>query len=222
MIGRLTMVVVAATLITAPAAGQDAAQFRVGPRLGYVQYAEETGIKPGAALGMDAMYRLSRNIAFGVALGVSRPETDGQYFPAELSFGDTTYVFQVTQPLTITTYQFALEFSTGGSFAPFLSAAVGGYRVALDPQVASGNRDFTHVALTLGGGVSIQAGGAASIRLNVHDQIFSRFDRAGLNTTRTLNQPVIFPEAVPPLPPFSGTAHNIMASLGFYFTPGGN
>ena len=222
MLGRFTLAVAAAALVAAPVTAQEAGQFKVGPRLGYIKYAEKSGLQPGGMLGLDAFYRVNNHVGLGFMLGVSRPQTDGQYFPAELTFYDSTFVYQVVQPVTIATYQAAIEFSGGGQFSPFISGAVGGYRVNLDPQVATGNRNFNHLGFTFGGGFQIAAGESARLRLEAYDMVFTHFNRQDLNTTRSLNQPTRFPDLVPPQPPFSGATHNLMASIGFYFTPGGN
>ena len=205
--------------VAAPATAQR--QFHVGPRLGYTQFAAETAIESSPMLGMDAMYALSSNLAIGVRFDFARPVTDGNFFPAEMVFGDTTMVFGVSQPLTIFNYGAQLEFSTGGSFAPFLSGGVGNYRISLDPQVARGNVSHTDLAFTVGGGLAIQTSAGTSIRLSVQDLIFNNFDRARLNPVDLRFAPVLFPDAVPPQTPFEGVAHNIHVALAFSFTPGG-
>ena len=196
-------------------------QFQVGPRIGYTTYAAETAIEAGPMLGMDAMYSFSRNLAIGVRFDFARPTTDGTYFPAEMTFGDTTLIFAVSQPITTVNYALAAEFSTGGSFAPFVNGSVGQYRISLDPQVARGNASFSELLLTFGGGLAIQTSSGTAVRLTVQDIIYNNFDRARLNPVDARFAPVIFPDAITPQEPFLGAAHNIHFALAFSFTPGG-
>jgi len=203
----------------APATAQR--QFHVGPRLGYTQYASETGIESGPMFGMDAMLSLSNNLSLGFRFDFARPVTDGTFFPAEMTFGDTTMLFAVSQPLTIVNYAVTAEFSTGGSFAPFVNGGVGAYRISLDPQVARGTTSFSELMFAVGGGIAIQTSAGTTVRLTVQDIIYNNFDRARLNPVDPRFAPRIFPDAVTPQEPFLGAAHNIHFALAFSFTPGG-
>ena len=203
----------------APATAQR--QFHIGPRLGYTQYAAETGIEASPMLGMDAMLSLSSNLSLGFRFDFARPVTDGTFFPAEMTFGDTTMLFAVSQPLTIVNYAVTAEFSTGGSFAPFLNGGVGKYRISQDPQVARGLAVLDDIALMVGGGLEIQTSAGTSVRLSVQDIIYNNFNRAGLNPVDARFAPIRFPDAIPPQAPFHGVAHNIHVALAFSFTPGG-
>lgn len=219
MLRKILVSVALCGFAAAPLAAQR--QFMVGPRLGYTQYASETAIEAAPMLGVDAMYSLSRNLSFGVRMDFARPVTDGTYFPAEMTFGDTTMLFAVSQPITVLNYGVQAEFTTGGSFAPFVNGGVGGYRLSLDPQVAAGTTEVTETMFTVGGGISIQTSPGTSIRLMVQDIIYNNFNRANLNPVDARFAPMIFPDAIPPQAPFEGVAHNLHFALAFSFTPGG-
>ena len=219
-------IVFAAALVgvTTPAAGQELRQFQIGPRIGFINYDSESGLDDAAMLGLDAMFSFTRNIGIGFRLDVARPETDPKFFPAEMTFGDTTLIFAVTQPVTVLQYGAKVELTTGGSLALFAIGGVGGYRITLDPQVARGQRDITDVGWDIGGGVSFQTIGGTRIRLEIHDFIFQDFRRADLDPVRPTFQGFPsqrFPDLVPPQPAFEGTAHNIHIAVAFAFTPGG-
>jgi hypothetical protein len=208
-------------LAAAPATAQTAHEFHVGPRLGYIKYAEETGIKSAAMLGLDGMYALTRNLSVGFRLDIARPMTDGNFFPAEMTFQDTTLLFAVEQPLTVVQYAGKAEFGFGGSLGFFLNGSVGGYRVTLDPQVVQADRSIDHMGFGFGGGISLSTGASTRVRLEVQDFVWRKFNRADLNPVEQRFQPVRFPEVIPTQAPFRGTAHNIHISLAFAFTPGG-
>lgn len=208
--------------VSMPAAAQIApGRFELGPRVGYTKYATKTGMRGAAVLGMDALYYLNRHVGIGFLLDAARPSTDSSYFPVEMSFGDTTYIYAAAQPLAVLQYAVQGELTTGGRIAPFISGSVGGYRVTLDPQVSNGEHQFTHVGFSWGGGITIGAGGGASVRLEVRDFVFTNFDRSALNPVSSRFEPSRFPDLVPLPAPFSGTAHNIHVALGFAFSPGG-
>jgi opacity protein-like surface antigen len=219
MLGKIVVGVIALGAVAAPAAAQR--QFQVGPRVGYTRFAEKTGIESSAMVGLDAMYSLFGNLSVGVRFDFARPVTDGRYSPAEMTFGDTTMVFTVSQPLTIVHYAAAAEFAIGGRLSPFVNGAVGGYRISLDPQSANAATSVNQLLFAVGGGIDFQVSGGTSIRLSVTDLIYNKFDRANLNPVDPRFAPVRFPDAVPPQPPFEGAAHNIHFALAFSFAPGG-
>ncbi|HEX9727604.1 MAG TPA: outer membrane beta-barrel protein [Gemmatimonadales bacterium] len=221
MLRKLVLGVAFAALAAAPAVAQNGS-FRVGPRLGYVKYAEKTGIEAGAMVGLDGLYYISSNLGIGFTLDVSRPQTDSSFFPAEMSFGDTTFIFGVSQPLTIAQFGLQAEFSAGGSIAPFIMGGVNGYRVSLDPQVAAGPANFVELGFSVGGGVAFRTSAGTQIRLEARDFVFTDFDRSRLNVVRAAFQPTRFPDVLPVPDPFSGSAHNIHVALSFSFTPGGS
>jgi len=205
-------------LLASPLAAQ---QFQIGPRLGYVKFKEETGLQNAAMLGVDTRYSVGSHVGLGLRLDVARPGTDGQYFPAEMSFGDTTLILQVQQPITLMQYMAMGEFETGGSFSVFVNGAAGGYTMYLDPQASYGVNSVTEWAFSAGAGLRLRTGGGTSVRLEVMDLIYTNFNRNNLDPVEPRFAPVRFPDVVPPQPAYEGTAHNIYAAISFIFTPGG-
>lgn len=195
-------------------------QFQIGPRAGTISYDAASGIKSGTLMGVDAAYFITRNLGIGFVLDLSRPETDGSFFPAELTFGDTTFVYEVTQPLTIINVQLqgVLAFPMG-RLAPFLTGGVGTYRIFMDPQAAKGNRSFTATSFSVGGGVNLRVAASSGFRLEVRDQIFSSFDRDRLNPVDPRFRPQRFQELVSTPPAEKSTVHNIAFALAFSFVP---
>jgi len=209
--------------LAALAAGPVAAQnFEIGPRLGYVKWKAETGMKNAAMLGVDATYRVSSRLGIGVRFDVARPGTNGDYFPAEMTFGDdTTMIFAVSQPLTVLQYGGQLQFETGGAFSVFARGGGGGRTITLDPQAARGRMSVSDWAFMVGGGIRVRAGSGTAVMLEVQDLVYPNFSRESINPVEPRFRPVRFPDVIPIQPEFSGTAHNIYAAISFIFTPGG-
>lgn len=223
MFRQLVLGVAVSACVAGPAAAQaTVGQFVVGPRIGYAKYDTDAGLKEAGVLGIDAVYHVSRNLAIGFTVDVGRPATDSSFFPAEMSFGDTTFIFAVSQPVTVVNYHLQAKVTTGGSLAPFLVGSVGGYQVTADPQVAAGESNFRELGFSFGAGVDLSTGSSTSIRLEVRDFVWSDFDREFLYPVRQSQRPSRFPDVLPQPDPFRGTAHNIVASLAFSFTPGGS
>lgn len=218
MFRRMVIGLGLAALAAGPVAAQD---FEIGPRLGYVKWKEATGMENAAMLGVDAVYRISSRLGIGARFDLSRPGTDSQYFAAEMSFGDTTLVFAVAQPLTVLQYGVQALVETGGTFSVFAKGGAGARTISLDPQSARGRISTTEWAFSAGGGIRIRSGGGTSVLLEVQDLIYPNFARNDLNPVEPRFRPVRFPDVVPLQPEFDGTAHNIYASISFTFTPGG-
>jgi hypothetical protein len=204
------------------AAPLTAQQFDVGPKLGFLMFKEATGLKRSPALGLDAMYHISSRLSIGARFDVSRPSTDGAFFPAEMSFGDTTLIFAVKQPVTLLNFGAQAQVETGGSFSVFATGSAGGYSITLDPQAARGRRSLTEFGFAAGGGLRLRTGGGTSIRLEVQDLVLTNFRRRDLNPVEPRFQPVRFPNALERHDEFDGTAHNLYLSIAFSFTPGGS
>jgi hypothetical protein len=217
--------IVALTMLAVGATGGLSAQivphqFQIGPRAGTIGFDNSSGIKRGGLLGVDATYYLTRGLGIGLVLDLSRPETDGSFFPAELSFGDTTFAYEVSQPLTIVNAQLQATFAfNAGRLAPFVAAGVGSYRIFLDPQVANGPRSFSNLSYSLGGGVNLRVGESSGIRLEVRDHVYSKFDRDRLNPVNARFAPLRFPELIPQPVAAKSTIHNIALLLAFSFVP---
>lgn len=201
-------------------------RFSVGPRLGWVQYEEVSGIDRSPLVGADAAYMLTSNLGIGVSLELSRAQTDGRYFPVEFSFGDTTFIFRSTYPITVLQYSaMAVGTVTWGRINPYVSVGLGQYRLFIDPQAARSPKTVTHGLFTLGGGVSVRLGETTGLRLEIRDFIYRSYDLNEVNTVEGRFFPTRFPD-VAPVPDRSCydaqcTLHNIQFALGFSFVPGG-
>jgi len=219
MFRRLVVGMGFAALAASPTAAQE---FQIGPRVGYVKWKEVTGLENGPMLGLDATYRLSSRLGVGVRLDLARPGTDPQYFAAEMTFGDTTLIFAVQQPVTVLQYGVQAVLESGGAFSLFAKGGGGGYTVTLDPQTARGRVSDTQLGFNVGAGLRFRTGGGTSIALEVQDLVYTNFSRNALNPVESRFRPVRFPDVVPVQPEFEGTAHNIYAAITFLFTPGGS
>jgi hypothetical protein len=207
-----------------------ARQFHVGPRAGNIQYEEVSGLKSSGILGFEANYFLTRNLAIGMLIDASRPQTDGKFFPAELSFRDTTMIFEVSMPVTVVNAQVqgVLQYELG-RIAPFVTGGVGVYKLYLDPQVATLPTTITNLSLSLAGGLNLRTGSSSAVRLEIRDHIYTDFDREQLNPVDPryrLNEgrlstapPARFPERIPPPPASKSTLHNLTLLVGFSFMP---
>lgn len=218
MYRRLVMGMVLAALAAGPLAAQN---FEIGPRLGYVMWKPETGMTEAAMLGVDAIYKVNRHIGLGARFDVARPGTDGQYFPAEMTFNDTTVILAVSQPLTVLQYAVQAQLETGGSFSVFAKGGAGGRTISLDPQAARGQVSTSDWMFSAGAGVRIRAGSGTSVMLEVQDLIYANYNRNDINPVEPRFQPTRFPDVVPYQAEYTGTAHNIYAAISFIFTPGG-
>lgn len=221
--GRLILTALLLPVLARPAYGQfEPHRYLIGARLGETSYDKSSGIDKGPMLGVDGTYFFNRSIGLGFMLDVTRPETKGEFFPAELTFGDTTFLYEVRQPLTIVQVgaQLVLQ-APMGSFAPYVSAGAGWYRFFLDPAVSNGNKTFTHPMYSLGGGLNIRLSESSGLRFEVHDFVHTDFDRSRLNPVGPRFQPTRFPDAIVPPEAAKSRTHNIQLALAFSFVPGG-
>jgi hypothetical protein len=139
-----------------------------------------------------------------------------------MTFGDTTLIFAVQQPVTVLQYGVQAVLESGGAFSLFAKGGGGGYTVTLDPQTARGRVSDTQLGFNVGAGLRFRTGGGTSIALEVQDLVYTNFSRNALNPVEPRFRPVRFPDVVPVQPEFEGTAHNIYAAITFLFTPGGS
>lgn len=201
-------------------------RFQVGPRLGWVNFAEESGIKGSGLVGMDAVYFLNRTFGVGFSLDFARPQTDGQYFPAEFSFGDTTFIYQATYPITVFQYQVVgLAQFGSGRISPFVTGGFGQYRLYLDPQASTGQRQVANGLFTVGAGLNVRLGEASGLRLEVRDFIYTGYDLNEVDQVNSRYAPRRFPD-VAPVPDDTCyretcSLNNLQFAFAFTFVPGG-
>jgi len=201
-------------------------RFQVGPRLAWLSFPDHSGLKGSGLVGIDAMYFLNRNLGVGFSVDFTRPQTDGRYHPAEFTFGDTTFVYQATYPITIFQYQLMGIATLGsGRISPYLTGGVGQYRLFVDPQSAQGARQLGHVMMTVGGGVNLRLGNSGGLRFEVRDFMYTGYDLNEVNTVNPRFNPRRFPDLAP-IPDdqcYRATCklNNLQLAFGFTFVPGG-
>jgi len=197
-------------------------QFQVTPRGGYVRYDDASGIKDAGAVGVDAMYNFTRMFSVGGGVMVARTVTEGSNFISQLRFGDTTFLFAVQQPLSIldATVNATARFPFG-RFSPFVTGGIGSYKIYMDPQANAAPRQFSRMALQIGGGLNIGLGRRSGLVLEIRDLIYTDFNRGRLNpNTRAALLNTRFNEDVPIVSTAKKSLNNLMFSLGFSFSPG--
>lgn len=208
-------------------AQQEAQQWTISPRAGWVNYQREASLQNSQFLGLDVSYNLSRMFSVGTNLSVARPQTRGEDFVSSLTFGiptdgDTTYYFAVTQPVTVfdvginATARFPLA-----RFSPYITGGIGSYSLYTNPQVNRESRRTSAMSGNVGGGISMQLSSNAGIYFDVRDQIFTKYNRERLRPSEARFSEPRFPEefVIPPAP--KETLHNFQFSIGFSFTPRG-
>ena len=228
---RRSVIGLVGVLVVAPVATTQAQvqrhRFQVGPRLAWLNFAEKSGMKSSGLVGVDALYYLTGNLGIGFSIDFSRPQTDGAYHPVEFSFGDTTLIYQASYPVTVFQYQLLGIYSLGGGgrFSPYVIGGLGQYRFFIDPQTAAAATQFSHMVMTVGGGVNIRLGENAGLRLEVRDFMYSGYDLNEVDAVNPRFAPRRFPEVarVPNDECYRSTCrlNNLQLGFGFTFVPGG-
>lgn len=178
--------------------------------------------------GISALYYIANSIGIGLAFDVSRPITNGAYFPAaEMEFQGAQDLTLVNQRLTILQYQVAGEWSLDRKLSPVVTGGVGGYTVYPDPPkedaaATTGFQNFSDVMFSVGLGLDWAVSAAGGLRLSVTDMIYTGWERSALNPVAPAYQTNVWPDLLPEPPAESSTLHNINLALAFTFTPGGN
>lgn len=217
----LLLAATAAALLPATAAAQwSSGQFSVTPRGGFMMYDDASGIDDAPYFGVEASYSFSPFFSVGTGLNVSRPQTLGDQFISQLTFGDTTYYFAVEQPLMLIDAGLtATGRYPGDLVTPYVMGGVGYYTLDLDPQVETRPERSSDVSGMLGAGLHFRVGRNVGIQLEVRDLIFTGFDRDDLNPVESEFNNTRFPEDFAPPPAAKSTVHNLMFGIGFSFTP---
>lgn len=202
-------------------------QFTITPRAGYVRFDRASSIENGGFIGADAVYSLTSAFSIGITASWARANTRGEDFVAALTFGDpsagdTTFYFNVTQPVSVVTYEAMAAARLPLAYArvsPFLMGGIGAYTVYLDPQVVAGSRKMSHLGASIGGGLEMRLGERSGLRLEVRDQIFTKYNRNRLSPTDPRFTATAFPEDFPTPPAAKETLHNLAFSFGVTLTP---
>lgn len=178
--------------------------------------------------GISALYGITDQIQLGLAFDVSRPVSNGAYFPAAtIEIGGLQQLTLVSQRLTVIQYQVEGEWSpTFARLAPFVTGGLGGYTVYKDAAKAdqagvTGFETFTGLMFSVGVGLNWAFGEGAGIRAELRDMIYTDWDRNELNPVLPQFQTDLFPDLLPEPPGDSSTLNNFRLSVGFFFIPGG-
>jgi len=222
-----TPTVVVPTPALAPA--EFARQFVITPRGGYVYFDRASSLKPGPAVGLDAQYTLTPSFSIGTNVTFVRSNTRGEDFLTTLTYGlvasgDTTFVFNVTQPVSVVDAQLAGMFRTPtlGRLSPFVTGGAGIYALYMDPEVNRGSSRYVRPSLMAGAGVDVRLSRSAGVRIDVRDQIFTSFDRERLRPSDERFRDALVLEGYPVPPAPKSTVNNFMFTFGFTFTPQGS
>ena len=218
---RTALLVTSALALPMTASAQWATQqFTVTPRGGFMTFDNSSGIDDAPYIGVDAAYAVSPFFSVGTGLTVSRPQTIGDYFISQMTFGDTTLYLAVEQPLMM--IDVALNAQArypGDRITPFLSAGIGYYVLDLDPQVETRPERSGGISGNVGAGLLFRLGEQVGIQLEVRDLIFTGFERDDLNPVSAAFGNTRFPEDFAPPPEAKETTHNLRFGIGFSFVP---
>lgn len=201
---------------------QVAGQFQVVPAVGAIRFDRASALEDAPFLGLDAAYFLNSSIAVGLQFHASRPRTDGTYFPlAMLDFGDTTYLYAVSQRVTLVGAGAQVQLHQSfARFDLFVNAGGGVYRFYMDPRRAQTISRMSGPSALVGGGVNYMVSEAVGIRAEVRDVILMDFDRDALDATLSYVRNNRIPNVFPPPPEEKDVIHNLRFALGFSFVPG--
>ena len=212
----------------APAPFDFVRQFVITPRGGYVYFDRASSLKPGPSIGIDAQYLITPTLSVGTDVSFMRSNTRGEDFVTALTYGlvatgDTTFIFNVTQPVSVVDAQLAAVFRTPvvGRMSPFLTGGAGVYALYMDPEVNRGSSRYVRPSLMAGAGIDVRLSQSAGLRLDVRDEIFTSYDRERLRPSdERFRSPRIL-EGYPQPPAARSVVHNFMFTFGFTFTPQG-
>lgn len=209
----------------AVAQGSAASPVSIVPRAGWLRYAEATSIRPAPYVGFDVLYRVTPWLRLGSALAVSQPNTDGDDFPTAFQYGDTTFLFRASQPLTLfdAGLQAHATLPVLGRLAPYAVGGVGYYTLYMDPQTTGEDRRLARMSLQVGAGADVRITDRAGIRLEVRDLVMTGYDRDRLNPVNQQSFDAYrrFSAVLPARTESEKGAamNNLMFSIGFTFTP---
>ena len=204
-------------------------QFVITPRAGYLTFDRAAGLKAGGTLGVDVQYMFTRSFSVGTDFSFARANTRGEDFPAALTYGlastgDTTFIFNVTQPVSVVDALIAAVYRAPsfGRVSPYVTGGGGIYALYLDPEANNGPKRYVKPSMMAGAGLEFRISRIAGIQLDARDKIFTKYDRDRLRPTdvkRFGNPLYLEGHSLPPKP--KSTLNNFMFSIGFTFSPSG-
>lgn len=227
----------AAGLALTPAGlgAQEPGRFQVTPLFGVMRFDRTSALSsPQSGLstkvwpyaGLAALYRVRSNVRVGLYLEGGRASTSPYYFPLVLLRTTSTYELDsLTQRVAVLSYGIAatVDLPIGERLAPYVRGGVGRHSVFPDVQHMRSTASITGAEFDLGAGLGYKTGGGGLIRLELLDNMWSKWDRDRLNPTDLAYQNTLFPEDNPDGIKWSKPSliHNMRLALGFTFTPSG-
>ena len=217
--------------VAEPAGAQVApGRFGVGTHVGWTMFRSATGLEDAPFLGIDATYESPINLigflpgsdfGLGLTFAASRPLTRGDQFPlVAFDFGDTTFLYQVSQRITL--LQYGMQAVGGVSFDRLRFYAFGGggaYTIMPDSRAVLDNEAWTKGMLHAGGGINWAVGQSIGLRLEVKDVMFLGWDRERLDPTVDYSVDNRIADVLPPPDPTWSRIQNLQASLVFSYIP---
>jgi len=220
--------VLTATLLLGAAAADAGAQtpagtFTVAPHAGYFMFDKVSGLDNFPTGGVDVTYHLNENFGIGFYGDIARPTTIGRYFPrARHEFEDTTFTYRVSQQVTLTNVGVAGWVSYPvGPLQASLMAGAGRYTIFMDPEVMRRSKSFGGLGFLVGGTLGYALSDNAGLQLSVRDYYFTDYERRALNPVLPQHVDTTWPEFLEGAPPRKERFHNLRASVGITFVPGG-
>lgn len=196
----------------------------IAPRGGYLVFHEATSLQNAGFVGLETMYNVTRWLSVGPSLAISRAQTNAADFPAALTAGDTTFLVQARQGVTMLDAGLAahLRLPELGRFAPYALGGVGYYTLYLDPQTNDGNTRYGRASFQVGGGADIRLTQRSGIRVELRDLMFYDYDRERLNPVDPRSNGYqrfsnLFPTRTESYK--GATYHNLQVAIGFTFRP---
>jgi len=234
---RLIFTLGCATLLASPAGAQDSVRvddtaaptaparrpFVITPSVGLLRHDQHSALRrTSPAFGLDFVYRLDARFGVGLTGTVSRPETDGSYFPlVRIPAGDTSYYYRVSQ--RVVEYMYGVHGTASiplGRFSPYAVGSLGRYTFTMDPQAVGGTRRASGPMFALGAGISFPVGQGTGITVDLRDVVLADFDRNEFDAT----DPLLWdPERFDPIPggkpSARSTVHTLRLTIGLSFIP---
>lgn len=217
---------------TATLSAQQKGSFSVTPSVGLTRFDRTSALsstKTGLAKlwlipGLSATYGFGSDFRAGFYLEGGRVEASPDYYPLVLLRSGSTYELdRVMQRVVVLSYgvRAAVALPVVRSIGPYILGGVGGHSVFPDVQRTRQTTNITGVEFSVGGGLSYRTGTSGVVRLEVVDNMWSKWDRDKLNPTEPALQNTVFPEDNPDgiTWPKPNLIHNLRLSLGFSFTP---
>jgi hypothetical protein len=179
---------------------------------------------------LEARYNVRPNVGVGPYLTISRPLTDGEYFPmVRMAFSDTVYHLLVNQQVTMIEPGLAafVRFPVG-SFEVHGMGGAGLWVISLDPQrswrpgIPGETKSRDHgAAIMLGAGVAYDFGATGGLRLSARNVMMRDFDREFLSNSDPFLPSELIPHPRQSIPAAQSSINNLRLEAGFHFSPRG-